>query len=141
MGNEGQVRDLQAREAQRKASREDLLRPRKYREEVFVDGIQATVTLQSLSQEKRQEVQEKARVNGEFDGELAGLLTIVASVVEPELTLADVESLRQQDAAVIDELHVLIAQMNMMGKVTELKKGSEMTLNFDSDLNKQNGSG
>lgn len=133
MGNEGQIKDLQAREAQRKASREDLLRPRRFKEEVFVEGIQATVTLQSLSQEKRQEVQEKARVNGEMDAELAGLLTIVASVVDPELTLADVEALKQQDAAVIDELHVHIAQMNMMGKHEELKKGLGLTPISDSD--------
>ena len=122
------VRALQARAEQQKASRELLLHPRRFRQDVLIEGLGAEVTLQSLSQEQRKDIQEKAQGDdGTYDGEQAGLLTIVACVVDPELTLNDLEALKQQDAAIIDELHMHIALMNQMGKVPELKKGSSKT--------------
>ena len=135
------VKDLAAREAQRRASKEDLLRPRRFRDDVFIEGIQATVTLQSLSQAQRQEIQEKAQVDGQYNAELAGLMTIALSVVDPELSLDDVKALSQQDVGVIDELHVHIALMNNMGKVEGLKKESSRIESSDSVLSRQNGSG
>jgi hypothetical protein len=135
------VRDLAAREAQQKASREMLLRPRRFRDEVFIEGIQATVTLQSLSLASRQIIQDRAQVDGKYDEQLAGLLTIALSVVDPELTLEDVEVLKEQDVGIIDELHLHIAMMNNMGKVEGLKKESSKIETSDSDSSKQNGSG
>lgn len=130
---EGKLRDLSAREEQRKLSKEELLRPRKVVEEQFIPGLGGTVTLQSISHRQRQEFREASKFGtAEFDEDRFTLLSIVASVVDPALTLEDVEALKDQDATVIDELIVFISSLNMLGRSEELKKGSKPIKSSDS---------
>lgn len=126
------VQALQAREEQRRASREELLTPRRRTEEVYIEGLDAWITLRSLSHEARQKLQKDAGVGTEaFDAEKMGLLSIVASVVDPVLTETDVAELWKQDGAIIDEIQLAIGGMNLMGRAPELKKGSKPTQNSD----------
>lgn len=135
MGNSKLV-DLQAREAQRRLSKEQLLTPRRVEVDVYLESLDGTVRIRSLSHAQRQEIHEAGGVGTEkMDTDKINMLTIVASVVEPELTEADVEALRSQDVHIIDELTSTIGLLNLTGQAGELKKGSRKTRNSDSALN------
>lgn len=130
---EGKLRDLSAREEQRKLSKAELLRPRKVVEETFINSLGGTITLQSLSHGRRQEIRQAAGFDTpEFDEDKFTMLSIVASIVDPEMTLDDLQALHDQDASVIDELIVKISVLNLLGRTEDLKKESEPIQSLDS---------
>lgn len=130
MPNKAHLQALEAKEQQRKLSKEELLRPRLIKETVFVEGLQGEITIKSVSHAKRQELHKLAGVGtDDFDGDRLTMLTIAASIVEPELSESDVAALREQDAAVIDEISMHISALNLMGRSGELKKESSETQN------------
>lgn len=119
------VAQLKGREQQRRLSKEDLLQPRILKQEVFLESLQGSVVLKSLSHAERQRVRTEAGLGTDaWDEDQFTLLTIVASVEDPKLSLEDVEALKAQDAAVIDELVTQITFLNMLGQAGELKKES-----------------
>lgn len=132
-GTQGKLHALEAQEEQRRLSKEELLRPRKLRQEVEIEGLEGKVTIQTLSYRKRRELKAEAKAGTpEYDDDLFTLLVISESVVEPKLTKDDLEALGEQDGMVLDTLSVEIAKLNLMGKAEELKKDSSETSNSDS---------
>lgn len=108
---------------QRKLSKEELLRPRLVTVEEYIDSLDGKVTLRSMSHGMREELRQKSGWGTpQFDEGKFTMLGIVYSVVDPELTEADVETLMKQDVRIIDELVGKISVLNMLGKVEELKK-------------------
>ena len=122
-GRESKLRDLSAREEQRRLSRDDLLRPRIIEKTQFIESLGGEVVVRSLSHELRQRLREQSGAGGaEFDEDKFTMLIIVNSVVDPKLTESDIEELRKQDASVIDELSLHLTMLNMMGRTEELGK-------------------
>jgi hypothetical protein len=131
-GREGKLQDLESREEQRKLSKQELLRPRLIEEDVFVTSLGGTVTLRSISHEARQRIREQCGFMTEkFDEDKFTMLSLVESIIDPQLTVEDIEELRKQDASVIDELVVQVSTLNMLGRTTDLKKESETTPSLD----------
>lgn len=123
---EGKLRDLSAREEQKRLTKEELLRPRRVTDEQYIAGLDGTVMLRSISHAQRQELREKAGFGTDnFDEDVFTMLSIVESIVDPKITVEDLEALREQDATVIDELIVYISTLNMMGRSENLKKESD----------------
>lgn len=132
-GREGKIHDLGAREEQRRLSKTELLRPRMVEEDVFIHSMGGTVTLRSISHEARQRIRDQAGfMTQEFDEDKFTMLSIVESVIDPDLQEEDVEELRKQDASVIDELVLAVSTLNLLGRSEDLKKESETTTNLDS---------
>lgn len=122
------VTQLKAQEQQRRLSKDELLKPRILKKEIFLESMQGSVVLRSLSHSKRQEVRTEAGFGTEeWDEERFTLLTIAASLQDPELDFDDLTALKEQDAAVIDELVTQITFLNMLGQAGELKKESSET--------------
>lgn len=127
-GSAARIRALESKNAQQRLSKEQLLTPRKLEEDVFVEGLGGTVKIRTLSHAQRQDIQKMSMGDdGEFDADRMTMLSIVAAIVEPDLTEADIESLRQQDVSIIDELQVAIGSLNLVGRASDLKKGSRKT--------------
>lgn len=132
-GREGKLRDLSAREEQKRLTKEELLRPRRVIDDQYIAGLDGTVSLQSISHRQRQELREKAGFGTDkFNDDEFTMLSIVESIIDPKLTIEDLEALRDQDATVIDELIVYISAINMMGRAESLKKESDPIQNLDS---------
>jgi hypothetical protein len=130
---EGKLRDLSAREEQKRLTKAELLRPRRVKDEQYIAGLDGTVLLQSISHAQRQELRDKAGFGTEtFDEDLFTMLSIVESIVDPKLTVEDLEALRKQDATIIDEFIVYISTLNMMGRSETLKKESDPIQSSDS---------
>src|SRR5687768_12887522 len=97
MGGSSEERALHVAEAQRRLSREELLRPRIHTKEVEIESLGGKVLLKSLSHGKRQEINARSRFGTEeFDAGTMTLLSILESVVEPKLTPEDIEQLAEQ---------------------------------------------
>jgi hypothetical protein len=132
-GTSAKLKDLSAREEQRRLSKEELLRPRIIRRTEFIESLGGEIVLQSLSHRQRQELHERAHVGKpDFDDDLLNSLTVVASIVDPKLEESDIEALREQDVTVYDEIVLKITMLNMLGRTDDLKKDSKGTLNSDS---------
>jgi hypothetical protein len=130
-----QVAQLEHAEAQRRAAKEDLLRPHLVKQDVFVESLGMSVEIRSLTQKQRVDIREQCgwgSEEGKFDEDKAMLLQIVACVSDPALTEEDVAALAEQSADIIDELNLHISMLNMMGRAGDLKKGSSPTENSDS---------
>lgn len=141
-GNADAKRALEAQETQRRLSKAELLAPRRVEDEVTIPQLGGTVVIRSLSHRERKELQAKSGFGtDDFDEDKLTFLGIVTSVVDPELSLADVEALAEQDYAIIDTLSTYITHINLFGAAGDLKKESSPTPNSDSDLSSQNGSG
>lgn len=122
------VSQLQSQEQQRRLSKEELLQPRIVKQETFVESLGGTVELKSLSHSERQRIRTEAGLGTpEWDEEKFTMLSIVYSVVDPDLSMSDLEALKEQNAAVIDELVTHITFLNMLGQAGELKKESSET--------------
>lgn len=122
------VSQLKVQEEQRRLSKEELLKPRIAKEEVFLESLQGTVMLKSLSHAERQKIRTEAGLGTpEWDEEKFTMLSLVYSVVDPDLTMEDLEALKEQSSAVIDELVTQVTFLNMLGQAGELKKGSSET--------------
>ncbi len=132
-GTAAKLKDLNAREEQRRLSKEELLRPRIVRRTEFIEGLGGEIIITSLSHRQRQELHERAHVGKpDFDDDMLTTLTIIESLVDPKLEESDIEALRDQDVTVYDEIVLKISMLNMMGRTEELKKDSRETTNSDS---------
>ena len=129
-GKNSEVAEVAKAEAQRRASRKDLLTPHVITKVVTLETINLTVEIQSLSQRGRQEIRDACGFGGEsWDEDKAMLMQIVACVKDPELTMDDLDALHEQSADVVDELNLEISMLNMLGRSVELKKDSSETQN------------
>jgi hypothetical protein len=127
-GKNSEVAEVAQAEAQRRASREDLLTPQVVRKEVTIESLGLTVEIRSLSQRQRQEIRDACGFNSEnWDESKAMLMQIVACVEDPKLTMEDLDALVEQSADIVDELNLEISMLNMMGRAGELKKDSSET--------------
>jgi len=124
---------LEAREQQRRLSRQDLLQPKIIEKEVEIAELGGTVLLKSLSYEVRSSIRKATGWgSGNMDAELFELMLIAESVIDPPLTVDDLQELKKQDLTIIDVLSVECSILNSPGRATELKKGLEEILNSDS---------
>lgn len=140
-GNAPKLRALEAQDEQRRLSKEELLRPRKVKDEVSIPQLGGTVEIQSLSHRQRRELQQKAGFGtDDFDEDKLTFLGIVESVVDPKLTVEDVAALAEQDYAIIDALSTYITHLNLFGAAGDLGKGSRPSQNSDSASSSQNDS-
>jgi hypothetical protein len=141
MASETELKMLQAQNEQRRISKEELLTPKIVEREVRIESLDGTVKVRSLTFQQRQDLKQQAGVGTDrFDETNYVMLTIVESVVDPQLTLEDVEALRQQSGEIVDEISTQIMLINLIGRSGELKKGSSPTPSLDFPLNSQNGS-
>jgi hypothetical protein len=60
--------------------------------------------------------------DGEWDEEKFNDLVMAASFVEPEMTLEDIDTLKDSSSTVWDELTMHITMLNMLGQTEDLKK-------------------
>jgi hypothetical protein len=128
VSSEARINDISAREEQRRLSKEELLRPRVYEKDEFIEALGGTVRIRSLTHAMRSEIRQKAGFGTkDWDEDRFTSLGIIFSIVDPKLTEEDVESLRQVDAGVYDELVLRISMMNMLGHQEELGKDSSET--------------
>lgn len=127
-GNEQKLKALQGQEAQRRLSREELLRPRIVTQEETLETMGGlTVMLRSFTFEQRSQIkQECGAGTPQFDEDKFQLLSIVEALVDPTLTVQDLEELKKQNGEIIDELVMKITVLNLLGRSGELKKESEM---------------
>lgn len=127
------LKALETQETQRRLSREQLLQPRIREEETEIEGLGGTVVLRSLSYAARAEIRSKTGWNTEeYDDDAFTMLAIVHSVVDPKLTEADIDALKEQDQSIFDSLVLKITLLNMMGRTGDLKKESEPIGSSDS---------
>lgn len=127
-GKEAKIHSLESREEQHRLSKEELLRPRIVEEEQEVEALGGTIVLRSLSHKQRQIIREKANFGkSDFDEELFTTLSIIDSIVDPKLSVEDIEALREQSAAVYDDLVMRVSFLNLLGKTDDLKKDSNPT--------------
>ena len=122
---------LEAQNEQRRLSKEALLTPRRVERDVEVTSLEGTIKLRSLTYGQREDIKQRALKvgKGQIDEDTFNLLTIVESIVEPDLGEEDILALKAQDASVIDEISMQIQFINMTGEAKALKKGSSKTTN------------
>jgi len=139
--SKAELDQLQVANEQRMASREELLQPRVRDEVVFIPSLDASIKIRSFTLAVRREVQKAAGQGApNFDPEELNVYAILYGVIEPKLEKEDIEALRNQDAAIIDEIVAALSMHNSFGAIRELKKGLEEIANSDSPLSSQNGS-
>lgn len=128
------LKALQAADEQRRLSKEQLLTPAIRTQEELIPSLGGTVILQSLSYKRREEIRgECGWQTPNWDEAKFNLYAIAASLVDPELTFKETESLAEQNSTAIDELILKINLLNLLGKAEEVKKESSPTPNSDSD--------
>jgi len=132
-GREARVQALRAQDEQRRLSREQFLQPRIREEEVTVAGLGGTVVLRGITHGLRNDLRKQAKFSTpEYDDDLFTRLVMVHTIVDPELTIEDIEALMEQDSVVFDELVMHINIFALSATADALKKGSKQTPNSDS---------
>lgn len=124
------MKAVEAQSEQRRLSREQFLQTKIRQEEVEIPGLGGTVLLQSVSHSVRRRLREEASpkdaVSGEprYDDDLFTKLYIAESIIDPELTLEDVERLDQMNSVVFDQIIMAITLFNTTDAVAQAKKDS-----------------
>jgi hypothetical protein len=132
-GREDNIRRLEARNAQKRLSKEQLLTPKIIEQDIEIESLGGTVKLKSLSAATRREIQGMSGFGTkDFDEDKLSLLAIQRSLVDPALTEEEVMTLVNQNYAVLDEFNMHIQLINFMGKTDQVKKGSKKTRNSGS---------
>jgi hypothetical protein len=133
-GSEAQEKAVQAQAEQRRLSREQLLRPQIREDDIHLISLGGTVRIRSLSHRVRQELRQQAKFNTpEYDDDLFTQLVIVHSIIDPQLTIEEVEQFKDQNFVVWDEIITQLSMFNLLDAAGgELKKGSDGTQNSDS---------
>jgi hypothetical protein len=121
-GKAQHLKALEQKEAQRRLSKEEILHARIFEKTVDVKSLGGEVVLRSLSHRKRQEMRSLCLKDGEWDEEKFNDLVMAASFVEPEMTLEDIDTLKDSSSTVWDELTMHITMLNMLGQTEDLKK-------------------
>jgi len=137
-GNSAKIQQLRQEDEQKRLSRAEILTARITEEPYFIEALGGTVLLKSLTHRQRAEIRSKSGVGTpQYDESYLEVLSIVYSVADPKLTEEDVETLRDQDSNIIDELNLQIGLLNMAGYSG---KGSRATENSDSPSDSANDS-
>jgi hypothetical protein len=132
-GSEQKEKQLEHAEEQRRASKEDLLRPQLREEPIFIESLGYEIVICSLSKKKRDEIRGECGYGSDnWDEAKASALQILACVKDPQLTYEDLERLDEQSAEIIDEINLHISLHNWTGRTEELKKDSSEIQNSDS---------
>jgi hypothetical protein len=130
------VSDLSARQAQQKLarlSREQFITPHVKEEEFELEGF-GTVLLRNLTVKQRRKVNELAKVAQDgYDPVRHTLIGIKFCMIDPQLTLEDLEELEEQDATIIDRLDAKIGQMNNVGAAPDMQAFLEMMRNSSTN--------
>lgn len=127
-GRKEKLQALESQNEQKRLSKEQLLQPHIREVEVEIAELGGTVLIRTLSHRVRQELRQKCGFGTpEFDEDKFTNLGIIYSVVDPELTEEDLESLKELSANVYDELVTQISMVNLFGAGAELKKDSSPT--------------
>jgi len=122
-GREAREKFLEQQSLQRRLSKEEFLQPRIHQEELDLPALGGQVIIRSLSHAERMEIRQRAKFGTpDYDDDLFTNLCIVKSLVDPELTEADADQLRQLNAVVYDQLVMAISTFNLLGGAGELKK-------------------
>ena len=122
-GKAPHLKDLSAREEQRRLSKEELLTPHIVEKTEFIQGLGGEVVIRSMSHRVRQELRQACGWNTpEWDDDKFTSLCIVKALVDPALTEQDVDQLRDQDMTIYDEIVLKISLLNMLGRADDLKK-------------------
>lgn len=133
------LKSLEAQEEQRRLSKAELLEPKIVEQDVPIEKLGGSIRIRSLSGATRTRIrQESGFQSPQFDANRMELLTIVYSIVDPELTTDDLEALAKQDAGILDDLTLAVTMLNMIGQVEELKKDSSLMESSDSPSDSQN---
>jgi hypothetical protein len=135
-GSEAREQAVEAQAEQRRLSKEQLLRPQIREEDIHLISLGGTVRVRSLSHRVRQDLRQRAKFNTpDYNDDLFTELVIIHSIVDPQLTLEEVEQFRDQNFAVWDEIITQLSMFNLLDAAGgELKKGSSETPNSDSAL-------
>lgn len=136
-GKASQLKAVEAQEAQRRLSKEELLNPRIREERVFISDLGGEIVLRSLSYAKRAELRSRCGFGSEetWDDEQFTLLCIVHSVIDPDLTEDDIPAIKEWDQGVFDDMVLKVTLLNMLGHTESLKKESPTTESSDSASN------
>lgn len=131
--SDAKLKALQVADAQRRLSKEQLLTPKLQSSEEEIPSLGGTVVLRTLTYAEREEIRGKAGwQTPQWDEAKFNLLAVAKSLVEPELSLDDIEQLRNINSQVIDELIIKINLINLTGKADEVKKELRRTQNSGS---------
>jgi hypothetical protein len=133
-GSEAQAKAVQAQAEQRRLSKEQLLRPQIREEDMHLISLGGTVRIRSLTHRVRQDLRQQAKFNTpEYDDDLFTQLVIINSIIDPQLTMEEVEQFKEQNFVVWDEIITQLSMFNLLDAAGgELKKGSSETQNSDS---------
>jgi hypothetical protein len=133
-GSEAREKAVQAQAEQRRLSKEQLLRPQIREEDIHLISLGGTVRIRSLTHRTRQDLRQQAKFNTpEYDDDLFTQLVIVHSIIDPQLTMEEVEQFKEQNFVVWDEIITQLSMFNLLDAAGgELKKGSSETQNSDS---------
>lgn len=128
MTGNSHLKALEQQEQQRRLSKADLLQPKIVEEDVYIEKLGGSVKIRSFTGEVRSRIRKESGFQTpEFDSDKMELLSIVYSIIEPELTKEDILELNKQDASILDDLSMKITMLNMLGQTEELKKESSPT--------------
>ena len=132
-----QLKAVEAQEAQRRLSKEELLNPRIREDRVLIPDLGGEIVMRSLSYATRAELRSRCGFGSEenWDDELFTLLCIVHSVVDPQLTEDDIPAIKEWDQGVFDDMVLKVTLLNMLGRTDPLKKDSPTTGSSDSASN------
>ena len=135
-GSEAQGKAVQAQAEQRRLSKEQLLRPQIREEDMPLLSLGGSIRVRSLTHRVRQDLRQQAKFNTpEYDDDLFTQLVIVHSIIDPQLTIEEVEQFKDQNFVVWDEIITQLSMFNLLDVAGgELKKGSSETQNSDSAL-------
>ena len=124
--SEAAERALEQADAQRRLSKAELLQPKVVERSEFIDSLGGTVLLRSLTLGERTEIRKQSKFGTpQFDEDLSEALALITMIRDPALTLEDLEALRQQNTAVIDEITMkctLLSISSMRGAPLEETK-------------------
>lgn len=127
-GSGPKTQNLETRSEQQRISKEELLRPRLFEKDEFIESLGGTVRLRTLNHRMRSEIREKTGFGTQhWDEDRFTTLGIIYSLVDPELTEEDIDALREVNASTYDELVLRISMLNMLGQTEELGKDSSET--------------
>lgn len=135
-GSEARQKAVQAQAEQRRLSKEQLLRPQIREDDMPLLSLGGSIRVRSLTHRVRQELRQQAKFNTpEYDDDLFTELVIINSIIDPQLTLEEVEQFKDQNFVVWDEIITQLSMFNLLDAAGgELKKGSSETQNSDSAL-------
>lgn len=140
-GREAQLKAVQAQDEQRRLSREQILLSRPREEEVDIPGLGGKVLMRTLTHGLRKDLRKKANFNTpEYDDDYFTRLVIVHTIIDPELTEADVAAFEESSIDVFDQIVMAISLFNMSGSIEAAKKGSSQTQSSDIPSDSQSDS-